>query len=62
MHIISQDMINHEAMIILGFSPIFNDIVLGFTILDQFDELYEGNIWLESEPKKGTTFYFTIKK
>jgi len=35
---------------------------VGLSIVRKIIELYEGNIWLESEPKKGTTFYFTIKK
>ena len=35
---------------------------IGLSIVKKIVDLYEGDIWLESEPKKGTTFYFTIKK
>jgi PAS domain S-box-containing protein len=35
---------------------------VGLSIVRKIIELYEGNIWLESEPNKGSTFYFTIKK
>ena len=35
---------------------------IGLSIVKKIIDLYEGSIWLESEPNKGTTFYFTIKK
>ena len=35
---------------------------IGLSIVKKVVELYEGDIWLESEEGKGTTFYFTIKK
>ncbi|QNM86907.1 PAS domain S-box protein [Polaribacter pectinis] len=35
---------------------------IGLSIVKKVVEFYEGNIWLESEEGKGTTFYFTIKK
>ena len=35
---------------------------VGLSIVRKIIELYEGNIWLESKPNKGSTFYFTIKK
>jgi PAS domain S-box-containing protein len=35
---------------------------VGLSIVRKIIELYEGTIWLESEPNKGSTFYFTIKK
>lgn len=35
---------------------------IGLSIIKKIVDLYEGDIWLESEPSKGTTFYFTIKK
>ncbi|WP_343329585.1 PAS domain-containing sensor histidine kinase [Polaribacter staleyi] len=35
---------------------------IGLSIVKKIIDLHEGTIWLESEPNKGTTFYFTIKK
>jgi PAS domain S-box-containing protein len=35
---------------------------IGLSIIKKIVDLYEGDVWLESEPNKGTTFYFTIKK
>lgn len=35
---------------------------IGLSIVKKIVELYEGDIWLESEEGKGSTFYFTIKK
>ncbi|ARV05455.1 PAS domain-containing sensor histidine kinase [Polaribacter sp. SA4-10] len=35
---------------------------IGLAIVKKIITLYGGDIWLESEPNKGTTFYFTIKK
>ncbi|WP_075340779.1 sensor histidine kinase [Tenacibaculum agarivorans] len=35
---------------------------IGLSIVKKIIDLYEGTIWLESTPKIGTTFYFTIKK
>ncbi|WBX72636.1 PAS domain S-box protein [Tenacibaculum pacificus] len=35
---------------------------IGLSIVKKIVNLYEGTIWLESEPELGTTFYFTIKK
>jgi len=35
---------------------------IGLSIAKRVVELYKGDIWLESEEGKGTTFYFTIKK
>jgi PAS domain S-box-containing protein len=35
---------------------------IGLAIVKKIVYLYEGNIWLDSEPTIGTTFYFTLKK
>lgn len=35
---------------------------VGLSIVKKIIKLHEGDIWLESEPNMGTTFYFTIKK
>lgn len=35
---------------------------IGLSIVKKIVDLYEGNIWLESELGEGTTFFFTIKK
>ncbi|KJD33694.1 histidine kinase [Tamlana sedimentorum] len=35
---------------------------IGLSIVKKIVEMHEGEIWLDSEPTKGTTFYFTLKK
>lgn len=35
---------------------------IGLSIVKKIVDLHEGKIWLESEPNKGTTFFFTLKK
>jgi signal transduction histidine kinase len=35
---------------------------IGLSIVKKIVDLHEGEIWLESEPNIGTTFYFTIKR
>ena len=35
---------------------------IGLSIVKKIIDNYQGQIWLESEPGLGTTFYFTIKK
>ncbi|MCC8171508.1 MAG: hybrid sensor histidine kinase/response regulator [Parabacteroides sp.] len=34
---------------------------LGLMLCKDFVELHDGNLWFESEPGKGTTFFFTLK-
>jgi light-regulated signal transduction histidine kinase (bacteriophytochrome) len=35
---------------------------LGLSIVKKVTDLYEGNVWAESEVNQGSTFFFTIKK
>ncbi|WP_027076241.1 PAS domain S-box protein [Maribacter antarcticus] len=35
---------------------------IGLSIVKKIVYLYQGEIWIESKPKIGTTFYFTLKK
>ncbi|MEL0650178.1 PAS domain S-box protein [Algibacter sp. TI.3.09] len=35
---------------------------IGLSIVKKIVDLHEGEIWLDSEPNIGTTFYFTLKK
>lgn len=35
---------------------------VGLSIVKKIVKLYGGEIWLESKPNEGTTFYFTLKK
>jgi len=35
---------------------------IGLSIVKKIVDLHEGEIWLESEPNIGSTFYFTLKK
>jgi len=35
---------------------------IGLSIVKKIIDLYEGEVWLESTPGKGTTFFFTLKK
>jgi signal transduction histidine kinase len=39
---------------------LFEGLGLGLSISKSYIEMLEGKIWLESEPGKGSTFYFTI--
>ena len=39
-----------------------NSSGIGLSIVKKIVNIYKGDIWLESEINKGTTFYFTIKK
>jgi len=35
---------------------------IGLSIVKKIIDLYQGDIWIESEPNVGATFYFTLKK
>jgi len=39
-----------------------NSSGIGLSIVKKIVDIYKGEIWLESELEKGTTFYFTLKK
>lgn len=39
-----------------------NSSGIGLSIVKKIVNIYKGEVWLESEINKGTTFYFTIKK
>ncbi|MDP5106474.1 MAG: ATP-binding protein [Polaribacter sp.] len=39
-----------------------NSSGIGLSIVKKIVNIYKGEVWLESEIDKGTTFYFTIKK
>lgn len=56
---------HHQAGVFEMFKKLENDGLstgIGLAIVKKTIELYEGEIWLESEENKGTTFYFTLKK
>jgi two-component system sensor kinase FixL len=35
-------------------------IGIGLAVVKKIVELYDGNVWIESELGKGTTFFFTL--
>ncbi|MEE9364189.1 MAG: ATP-binding protein [Cellulophaga sp.] len=39
-----------------------NSIGVGLALVKKIVEMYQGKIWVESEEKKGSTFFFTLKK
>ncbi|MDT0643818.1 PAS domain S-box protein [Zunongwangia sp. F363] len=55
----------HHEKVFKIFSSASNDKKssgIGLSIVKKILDLYEGNIWLESEPGKGTIFYFSLNK
>ena len=44
-----------------GASREYNGIGIGLTLLKHIIEMMDGNIWVESELRKGSKFYFTCK-
>ncbi len=55
----------HRSSIFEMFNKLENDFKatgIGLALVKKIINLYQGNIWIESEEGKGTTFFFTIKK
>ena len=72
-----KNFINSQLMTMVGIDKKFHDKIfkifhflkksekstgIGLSIVKKIVNLYDGEIWIESELGKGTTFYFTIKK
>ena len=51
--------------IFIAFQKLENNSIatgIGLSMVKKIIKAYEGEIWLNSEPNVGTTFYFTLKK
>lgn len=40
----------------------FESTGIGLTVVKKIVKMYEGDVWVESEPGKGSTFFFTLPK
>lgn len=55
----------HRSSIFEMFNKLENDFNatgIGLALVKKIINFYEGDIWIESEENKGTTFFFTLKK
>lgn len=55
----------HRSSIFEMFNKLENDFNatgIGLALVKKIVNFYEGDIWIESEENKGTTFFFTLKK